>query len=234
MAPQFWWHAVIIPDAAILLLASKCAPNVAPSTVMAIVRAESNGDPWALNVNGARGLTHQAHRANATATARRFVAAGYSVDLGIGQINSRHMRKLGLSWKTIFEPCANIAALGQILTRDYEAVSSGRPPQTALRLAISLYNTGSISRGFRNGYVARVVRNARIAAVITTAGPDTGSVPTNDGESPRRTAADQAVSLGRSPDRALSPPTWEIFAHVVDERNLGNPRRQQGLTTWTN
>ncbi len=223
-----------LPQAAILLLASKCAPNVAPSTVLAIVKVESDGNPWAFNVNGVRHSTYQTHSTETTAIAQRFVAAGYSVDLGIGQINSRNMRKLGLNWKTIFKPCANIAALGQILTRDYEAVLSGRHPQTALRLAISLYNTGSISRGFRNGYVAKVVRNASIAAVVATADSKTGSVPTNDEEALRGDPADLSASAGQSSAYALSPPSLDVFARVADERNRHAIQSRQGSITWIN
>ena len=154
--------------AAILGLASQCAPNVAPQTVVAIVQTESRGDPLTLNVNGARQPAQQLNVADAAATARRYVAAGYSVDLGLGQINSRNMRKLGLTWETVFDPCTNIAALGQILSENYRAVADGRHPQTALRLALSMYNTGSPSRGFRNGYVAKVVGNAGIADDVTS------------------------------------------------------------------
>ena len=90
--------------AAILGLASHCAPNVAPQTVAAIVRTESHGNPFALNVNGPRQPGNQPTAAAAAITARQYIAAGYSVDLGLGQINSRNMRKLGLTWETVFDP----------------------------------------------------------------------------------------------------------------------------------
>src|SRR3546814_10028612 len=70
------------------------------------------------------------------------------------------MRALGLTWETVFDPCTNIAALGRVLTQNYSAAINGRDPQDALRVALSLYNTGSALRGFNNGYVAKVVRNA--------------------------------------------------------------------------
>ena len=100
--------------------------------------------------------TRQTNAADAAATARRYVAAGYSVDLGLGQINSRNMRWLGLTWETVFDPCTNVAALGRVLTANYNSAKAGRDPQTALRVALSMYNTGSQTRGFQNGYVAKV------------------------------------------------------------------------------
>ncbi|MBA3898112.1 MAG: lytic transglycosylase domain-containing protein, partial [Sphingomonadaceae bacterium] len=153
--------------ATIMGLASQCAPNVAPQTVAAIVRTESRGNPLAVNVNHARQPKAPLSVADAIATARRYVTAGYSVDLGISQINSRNLPRLGLTLETVFDPCTNIAALGQTLSQNYRAVTAGRDPQTALRVAISLYNTGSTSRGFRNGYVARVVGNAGVAESVT-------------------------------------------------------------------
>ena len=110
--------------AAILALASQCAPTVAPATVLAIVQTESRGDPFALNVNGGRQPTRQSNTTVAAATAQRYIAAGYSVDLGLGQINSRNMRWLGLTWETVFDPCTNVAALGRVLTTNYNAAKA--------------------------------------------------------------------------------------------------------------
>src|SRR3546814_17962381 len=72
-----------------------------------------------------------------------------------------------LTWETVFDPCTNIAALGRVLTQNYSAAINGRDPQDALRVALSLYNTGSALRGFNNGYVAKVVRNASFAPIAT-------------------------------------------------------------------
>ena len=156
---------------ALLALASQCAPSVAPETVLAIIQTESRGEPFALNVNGGRQPATQINAADAAATARRYVAAGYSVDLGLGQINSRNMRWLGLTWETVFDPCTNVAALARVLTTNYNAVKAGRDPQSALRVALSMYNTGSQTRGFRNGYVAKVERNAGVARSAVASAP---------------------------------------------------------------
>jgi type IV secretion system protein VirB1 len=159
--------------AAILSLASQCAPSVVPETVLAIIQTESSREPFALNVNGGRQPAPQNNAADAAATSCRFIVAGYSVDLGLGQINSRNMRWLGLTWETVFDPCTNIAALARVLTTNYHAAKPGRDPQTALRVALSMYNTGSQTRGFRNGYVAKVERNAGIAQSTTASATPT-------------------------------------------------------------
>src|SRR3546814_941561 len=45
----------------------------------------------------------------------------------------------------------------------YHSVRAGLHPQRALRIALSMYNTGSQSRGFSYGYVGRVVGNAGVS-----------------------------------------------------------------------
>lgn len=202
--------------ATILALASQCAPTVAPETVLAIIQTESRGHPFALNVNGGRQPDRQTTAANASNTARRFIAAGYSVDLGLGQINSRNLRWLGLTWETVFDPCINIAALGQVLTQNYNAVKTGRDPQSALRIALSLYNTGSTARGFRNGYVAKVVGNAGITDMEVpniSAAQQTPLVADSD---LRTTIASE--NAARELDRPAPPPRWNLFERAAYDR----------------
>ena len=218
---------------AILGLASQCAPNVAPQTVSAIVQTESRGHPWAINVNGARQPRTPNSAADAAAIAKRYVAAGYSVDLGLGQINSRNMRKLRLTWETVFDPCTNIAALGRILSENYRAMADGRHPQTALRLALSMYNTGDASRGFRNGYVAKVVSNAG----------STDSVPTDLSDEPQPVAAiadARSAILDENEDPLAEtviippPPSWNVFERAAYARtSLSQPPKREGSILWT-
>lgn len=208
--------------AAIFALASQCAPTVAPQTALAIILTESSGDPFALNVNGGRQPPRQANAANAAATARRYVAAGYSVDLGLGQINSRNMRWLGLTWETVFDPCVNIAALGRVLSSNYDAAIAGRDPQTALRVALSMYNTGSQTRGFRNGYVAKVVSNAGVASAATLGRnqiPAVAVAAPSSLEILQNLAAENAAT--KAPDehaRPAPPPKWNVFERAAYDR----------------
>ena len=208
---------------ALLALASQCAPTVAPETVLAIIQTESSGEQFALNVNGGKQPARQTNAADAAATARRYVAAGYSVDLGLGQINSRNMRWLGLTWETVFDPCTNVAALARVLTTNYNSVKAGRDPQTALRVALSMYNTGSQTRGFRNGYVAKVVGNAGIAdaahfiaiepSAVAIAAP--ASVDLRENLCGRKRRAHQHRYLQARP---APPPKWNVFERAAYER----------------
>ena len=212
--------------AALFSLASQCAPAVAPQTVVAIIRTESRGDPFALNVNRARQPARATNAADAIATAQRYVSAGYSVDMGLGQINSRNMRRLGLTWENIFDPCTNVAALGRVITANYRAVAGGRDPQDALRVAISMYNTGSTSRGFRNGYVGKVVGNAGVSGGI-----DPGNQPAQSSPASPLISATLArdvrsqiladnvdVTLKPAVLRPPPPPAWNVFERAAYDR----------------
>lgn len=208
--------------AAILALASQCAPSVAPETVLAIVQTESNGDPFALNVNGGRQPARQSSAADAAATAQRYVAAGYSVDLGLGQINSRNMRWLGLTWESVFDPCTNVAALARVLTTNYNSVKAGRDPQTALRVALSMYNTGSQTRGFRNGYVAKVVGNAGIAnapaSYASTFPAPAVAAPANGDLRELLASENAAPQAPTAMPRPAPPPRWNVFERAAYDR----------------
>ena len=138
-----------------LLLA--CAANVAPVTLEAVIRVESRGKPLALHVNGLQVQPSAATNVSeAAGIAESYIRLGFSVDIGLMQINSRNLAALGMTVERALDPCANIRGGAEILTADYaEAARRQGEGQAALRAALSAYNTGDFSRGFRNGYVAR-------------------------------------------------------------------------------
>jgi len=213
-----------LPATVIMGLAAQCAPNVAPSTIAAIVQTESKGFELAIGVNGlARQPMPASSVAEAVQTARYYIGKGHSVDLGLGQINSRNMKALGLTWDNVFDPCTNIAAAGAVLSGNYHSVRAGLHPQRALRIALSMYNTGSRSRGFANGYVGKVVGNAgipdRIQPVAVRVGASSSALNTGD----QASAAAQLAALVEENTSATGqpkaappppPPSWDVFARA--------------------
>lgn len=143
-------------------LVVQCAPQVAPTTMLAIIKVESGGNPLALNVNGARRLARQpASKEEAIAWSEWLIDRGYSIDMGLAQVNSGNLRKLRASVAGMFDPCTNIAAGAAILASEYAgAAKTMGTGQTALKAALSAYNTGNHRTGLANGYVARVTRAA--------------------------------------------------------------------------
>ena len=141
---------------ALAALISRCAPAVAPQTMIAIVRVESGGDPFAIGDNTTKRSYHLRNRANAEALADRLIAAGHSVDLGIAQIDVVNFAQLAVNPRALFDPCVNVRVGAEILSHDYTIArrryGSG---QMALRHAIGMYNTGRLDKGA--SYVGRVL-----------------------------------------------------------------------------
>ena len=163
------------------------------------------------------------NEAEAIATAKTYVARGHSVDMGLGQINSKNMRWLGLTWETVFKPCVNLEAAGSVLLSNYRSVKEGRTPQRALRVALSMYNTGSTTRGFRNGYVARIERAGRKVSghpatgiprrVLVSAPVQTGDTSEPVKLNPKDIAAENRV------EPSPPPPSWDVFARAAFARS---------------
>jgi type IV secretion system protein VirB1 len=138
-----------------------CILHVSPVTMAAIVSVESGSNPVALNVNYLRGPQPHPHSAEEAARmARRYIAQGYSVDLGLAQVNDRNLSTLGLTVEQVLDPCTNLRAGATILTADYAgAVRLYGEGQTALHAALSAYNTGSFWKG--DAYVSKFVPGLR-------------------------------------------------------------------------
>ena len=199
---------MLLSLAAALSLAQRCAPGVAPETLLSVAHAESGFDPLSIGVNGPRPQAlHPATPAAAAAMAGRLLAAGRNLDLGIAQINVRTLRRLNLSVADAFDPCLNLAAAARVLTANYQgAAPRAASTQAALRVALSLYNTGDPQRGFRNGYVGRVDASAaRVVPALQTASPTLDAPfvpvrlhPVTEAPSPKPT-----LDVFAAPSRAL-------------------------------
>lgn len=144
----------------ILALAHECAPSVSHATIVAIVQHESGNDPFAVGINGRTRITRQPkNQEEAVDIAERLIAMGVFIDMGLAQINSGNLRKLGLTVAEVFSPCNNIRAAAQVLHWCYDPAEKRHGVgQVALQAALSCYNTGHFERGLRNGYVHNIYR----------------------------------------------------------------------------
>lgn len=86
-----------------LALADRCAPGVAPGTLLPIAYVESRLNPAAVNINkdGSR-------------------------DIGLMQINERNFGWLGLTHQTALDPCESIRAASNLL-KSYSRYNTGNP-----------------------------------------------------------------------------------------------------------
>jgi type IV secretion system protein VirB1 len=146
---------------ALAALIRHCAPAVAPSTMTAIVRVESGGNPFAVGDNTTRRSYYPRDRATAERLVHRLLDAGHLLDVGIAQIDSMNFAGFGVTAHTIFDPCTNLSVGARILSGDYAfAVRRYGDGQVALRHAIGMYNTGRLDAG--QSYVRRVLLAAGI------------------------------------------------------------------------
>lgn len=172
---------MIYAIAALSAMAQQCAPEIATEALVPVIVAESSGDPLKINVNkGPR--VNAANLADAVAIVRRYVAAGYSVDIGLGQINSRNLAHLGVSIEQAFEPCTNLGLASRVLQDGYAVASRHYSGLDAISATYSLYNTGSMRAGFANGYVNRVWAAAASVGSITS--PPVSGAPSPSSTSP--------------------------------------------------
>lgn len=192
---------------AILILAQTCAPEVAPETLISVAHVESRFDPLTIGVNGkASKALHPATKVAAVRDARALIASGANVDLGLGQINSRNLGWLGLSIEDAFDPCRNLAAAAKVLSANYAAAAPADDPQAALRVALSMYNTGDQARGFRNGYVQKVSAAADyVVPAIATSRPETAPPASADARVPEPVMLTEA---------APEPAAWDVFGRT--------------------
>lgn len=162
-------------------LITRCAPTVHPETMAALVSAESRGHlyaiadagpvrmPWAQRKFLVKSF-YEGNLDDAVSRANELIANGHTVSLGLSQVNDRNLARLGLTVRSVFDPCTNLAAGGRIITDFYvKAVKQFGPGQRALRAAISGYNSGDWVRGERDGYVNLVFKQRGRSLKLQTA-----------------------------------------------------------------
>lgn len=165
---------MILAVAAITVLAQQCASEVATEAVVPLVVTESGGDDLSINVD--RGPRVRAGSvAEGAALVRRYMAQGYTVDVGLAQINSANFSRLGVSVEQAFDPCTNLRLASSLLQEGYGLASRHYSGLDAISATYSLYNTGTLTRGFRNGYVGRVWSAASDLGTIQAAPPIPGA-----------------------------------------------------------
>lgn len=136
----------------------QCAPNVSTTTMQAIIRTESGGNPNAIGLNKGFKLKYPARsKEQAIAWVNYLEQHNYNFDVGLAQVNIKNIHKYGYRASDALEPCTNLKMAGDILLKNYQsAKSQSQTSAEALSKAISAYNTGNFSSGFNNGYVRKV------------------------------------------------------------------------------
>lgn len=149
-------------------LSMSCAATVAPRIMAGIAKTESAFYPYAISINYPLRKAHQhgysgkailvrqpRSKTEAIHWAKWYLARGYTVSVGLVQVNVEMAGALRVKPMTLFDPCINLAAGARILLQDYAHAGGG------LTESYSLYNSGSASMGIASGYASTVLRNTR-------------------------------------------------------------------------
>jgi soluble lytic murein transglycosylase-like protein len=128
--------------------------SVPPKLVKAIARQESGWNPWAINVAGKGYMP--ASRGEALGVAMPAWRQRQSFDVGLMQINSYWLRRLGLTPEYVIEPRRNIVIGTWILAKCLE--------QYGLTWrAVAAYHTGDPDKHHQRGlgYAASVIAHLK-------------------------------------------------------------------------
>jgi type IV secretion system protein VirB1 len=137
----------------------QCLPDEYWPIMSKIIAHESGANQFAINVNGGKyKLDKQPEtKDSAVRVAKMLIEQGFNIDMGYAQINSQHLQpkgflsKYGVSVEDIFDPCVNLRAGANIYGSAH--VRNGGN----VGLALSVYNTGTTTKGLSNGYVKNVL-----------------------------------------------------------------------------
>mgnify|MGYP001035395233 CR=1 FL=1 len=148
-------------------LAQRCAPSVAVDTLRAIVKTESNFNPYAIGVVG-DSVPQPKSFHEAMTTIARLELAGANYSVGLGQINKSNFAAYGINAAKALDACTNLSVAAQILGNCYSrAKKSGSTQSTSKNLhdALSCYYSGNFKQGYTHGYVNSVRKNAGLQKI---------------------------------------------------------------------
>lgn len=209
-------------------LAQKCAPDIHPTTLRAVVSEESSGNPFAIGVVGGRLVRQPKNLPEAVATAKSLSARKINFSMGLAQVNQVNLAPQGLDFESVFDPCRNLSAGAAILLDCYARASKAKGKgSAAMPATLSCYYSGNFTTGLKpdfrgTSYVQRVYAKADAPAAGANA-PSTANVPAievvmNDShkkpsasgkESPKSASATPPETL--SQDAKAKRATWDAF-----------------------
>lgn len=203
---------MILEAALIASLSLECAPNVAPETMHSLILQESSGNPYSIGVTETPLVEQPKNKEEAIQTAKSLIEMGANVSLGLGQINHKNFKALGLTVESAFEFCPNIKAADEILSACFtRAEREGHKDQEALKAALSCYYSNNFRRGMlkekeygNTSYVERIAKvNERLVPAIKFSSSD---VEQNESSPQKQKVIQNAVE-----DVAKKEDNWDVF-----------------------
>lgn len=191
------------------VMANRCAPGVAISTLRGVATTESGLDPWTLHDNTTKVSEKPASLGTAVTIAEQWIGRGDSVDLGLMQINSENLSALAMTVRGALDPCASLAGGAMVLQAAYGGGKTSAERQAALLMALSRYNTGSPFKGILNGYARHVMATANAVAAPSS--------------QPAAPAKEAPPAVPPAPADPNAPPAWNVWATAAYVKTHGAP-----------
>ena len=108
-------------------LLDRCAPGAPGGELTAIVRQASGFEPHVISTGGRKRVDIQAgSKAEAISLATELMIGGHRIRIGLAQIDSADLKRLGVSLSDAFEPCGNLTAAARLLKEDPQALKPNR------------------------------------------------------------------------------------------------------------
>ncbi|HEV2603754.1 MAG TPA: type IV secretion protein [Microvirga sp.] len=132
---------------ALLALVERCAPGGVPrEPLVAIVREASGGEPFLISFGGERRgpvkVLASSREEAVELTTEAIVAGEPRVAIGLAQLDTSQLQRMGLSVTQAFEPCRHVKATGQLFNERFEAaLRHGRDRNVALAGVTASFRT---------------------------------------------------------------------------------------------
>lgn len=108
-------------------LLNRCAPSAPGRELTAIVRQASGFEPHVIRTGGRKPVGIQADsKVEAITLATELMVGGQKIRVGLAQIDSADLKRLGVSLSDAFEPCANLKAAAQLIKENPNALTPAR------------------------------------------------------------------------------------------------------------
>lgn len=141
-------------------LAHRCAPSIAIDTLKALVKTESNFNPYAIGVVGST-VKQPKSFSEAMFTIAQLENQKKNYSVGIAQINKSNFKKYGINAEKALDACTNLKVASEILTECFNRANNGKKTEkSALKDALSCYYSGNFKTGYEHGYVNKVEMHA--------------------------------------------------------------------------
>lgn len=153
-------------DAALQSVIEHCAPMMDRKLMSALVRRESNGNRFAIGMDGgAAAIPQPKGLSEAVFAANKLIKDGKTFSVGLAQIHISNIRLLGVPLEQAFDECTSVRH-GQLIYQKFfaKAVEAGFRDTDAVFAALRGYNSGSIFAPISNSYATRIMSEAAIRA----------------------------------------------------------------------